>query len=63
MSSLVEEYVHHVQARIARESTALADGQPTTLEDYRQRVGYLKGLKWALAELEDIYKKTSKEER
>lgn len=63
MSSLIEEYVHNVQARITRESAALADGNPATLEEYRQRVGYIKGLKWALTELETVYKKTPKEDR
>lgn len=63
MSNLLEEYVHSLQAQIERESVAIADGRPATLEEYRQRVGYLKGLKWALAELETTYKKTPKEER
>ncbi len=61
--SLLEEYVRVLQARIDSEAVAIADGRPATLEDYRHRVGYLKGLKWALAELESTYKKTPKEER
>ena len=63
MSNLLEEYVHNLQAQIERECGAIADGRPATLEEYRQRVGYVKGLKWALSELEATYKKTPKEER
>ncbi len=63
MSSLIEEYVQRLKQRIASEAEALADGRPTSLEDYRQRVGYTKGVRWALSELEDLWKRTPKEDR
>lgn len=63
MSSLIEQYVQRLQDRVRQESEALADGRPVSLEDYRQRVGYTKGLKWALTELEDLWKRVPKEDR
>lgn len=52
-----------VQERVQRESHSLAGGSAQTLEDYRGRVGLIRGLNLAVQILEDIVNKKPKEER
>jgi hypothetical protein len=60
---LLVDFRNAVQERVAREGHALASGAATSYEDYKKRVGYLKGLQDSLDILQELYKATPKEER
>lgn len=60
---LLSEYVAAVEARVQRETHSLATGSAQSYEDYRGRVGFIKGLNQAVQILQEIVQKTPMEER
>jgi hypothetical protein len=59
----LQDYIEVVEVRVAALAQALAGGNATSFEDYRYRVGLIKGLQESLTILRDVYKATPPEER
>jgi hypothetical protein len=60
---LLEQFIKEVQDRIGAEKDALARGVAKSFEEYKKGVGTIEGLGKALNILEELIKKTPKEER
>lgn len=60
---LLSEFVAELKARIERDANSLVGGSATSFEDYRHRVGILKGYAESIKVLEEMVKTTAKEER
>lgn len=60
---LLSEYVAAVEARVQRETHSLASGAASSFEDYRGRIGFIKGLNSAVQILQEILNKKPMEER
>lgn len=60
---LLPEYVGILREQIAQETQALAAGNAPTFEDYKGRVGKIKGLLLAIDLLHDLVKSKPGEER
>ena len=60
---LLSEYVAAVEARAVRDGKPILDGAAKSYEDYKERCGYLKGLREAVQILRDLVEQTPKEER
>jgi hypothetical protein len=60
---LLEKYFEELQAHYQQEADQLIHGSPSSLEAYRQRVGYLAGLRAAETILHDLLRTTPTKER
>lgn len=60
---ILEEYFENLQEHYQNEANLLIVGGCNTLEAYRQRVGYLAGLRAAETLLRELLKKTPTKER
>ena len=60
---ILEQYFEELQAHYQNEADQLVHGSPASLEAYRQRVGYLAGLRTAETILRDLLRNTPTKER
>lgn len=60
---MLERFIEEVNKRIDAEKDALARGVAKNFDEYKKVTGTIAGLNLALTMLEDIVRKTPKEER
>ena len=59
---LIEQFLEEIQKRIVAEKDALARGVAKSFDDYKKAVGTIAGLNQALTTMEDLIRKTPREE-